>query len=422
MPVFFDANLGEEVELPDGLDPARQQQAMQRLYQQKQQQSQGTVLGFLGQTLAQAAQPRRQTYATISPAAAYAMTPQTFNAVLQSRQGVLDQLAQQDWASREKAAERQQQNAIQMKQDEMEQKRLMQQERYYGNSLKLQKMRYDNEQKRQAFQDRLEEDRRKREEAKAQQEEEQGKVVGGQNIVWNPETKTWIARPIAGYVDPVAARGGGSSSGRRGRGKGGKDDGEEVTAIPGWSRGVIAADGTQGWVNAETKQVMSDDAYAQQLAVANAWEKVYDPRVGHVYENRITGERRQPGGDAAGGSASKAGVGSSRSSSKEPQTAAEWVLENFKPIPGGTEEDDAAELQRLKKTAATLFPETQSAIPPMPQVVTRDAPSASTRTPGKSYAADGTEVPEGTPGSAKYLEDGTWGAPVPKPRRTRGGR
>lgn len=231
--IFFDQRLGAEVELPDGMDPQRQQRAIQSLYQQKQQeQMQG--LGFLGQTLVGAMQPQRQTYATVSPAAAYAMTPQGYEAHMARNQGVIDQQAQQDWASREKAQERQQQNAIEQKRAELEMKRDIQAEKYRSDQLKLQKMNYDNAQKDRDFQRKMREDeakeRKEAAESKMQQDLAQGELrsqpgVGNVNLVWDPASGAWINRPIQGLpgARSLAGTGGGGGGGgsRGGGGRGG---------------------------------------------------------------------------------------------------------------------------------------------------------------------------------------------------------
>ena len=95
MPVFFDQFLGAEVEFPDSMDPTKQQSALGELYRQRQQQQSYQNLGYLGQLIGgMGNQQRTIPRATVTPTAAFAMTPQALQSYMGQQQERLNQEAQ----------------------------------------------------------------------------------------------------------------------------------------------------------------------------------------------------------------------------------------------------------------------------------------------------------------------------------------
>ncbi len=416
MASFFDQFLGAEVELPDGMPAEQRQNALGQLYQQRRLQNAMQTLGYLGQTimgnggLTGQSAPRRP--APIDPRAAFVMTPQALQSYTRQQEEAYQADASRYDAQQNRAAENQRQNQILAAQERIEVKRQLQAEKDSADKFKLQKMQYDNLMADRQFREKQAADK-----AKAEEKEEQEKLKRGTvhtrsdgsmiNIYW--DGNQWNVRPVAGA--PALSQGyggGGSGGGSHGGGGGGsRGGGGEGVAVDSLA-GVIPTklpDGTTGYVNPETKQVMTKEQYAYQQKIDDAWEEKYSPKLGHVLYNTITQETRALGGGPdTGGSGGGTSPSSSRGS-KGPQTADEWVRENFKPVPGGTKEDDAAELQRLRGTAALMFPESQAnAIPPMPQIY--PVPKGFPNPEPPNTAAPRKAIVNGVPG---YVQsDGTF--------------
>lgn len=184
--MYFDRNLGAQIEFPATMPNERRNELVYGLYQQKQMDSM-RGLGFLGQTALGYVEPQQPTYATTSPAAAYAMTPEMYQAQMASQQDVLNRQAQESFIAKEKQKDRDERNAVELANQHAQLRRDLAAEKFRADQLKLEEARFDLEDKRQAF-----EERKAAREAKMREEELALKTRVFGHTVTNDDTQNWM--------------------------------------------------------------------------------------------------------------------------------------------------------------------------------------------------------------------------------------
>ena len=236
----------------------------------------------------------------ISRNAAAAMTPDAMRQTI----GVQQQAQQHGDQLRQRQVEQRARSQVDQERLRQQMRQQLQQEQDRATQLRVQKMHYDNVEKDREFRRKQQEDAQKRNEEAAKQKAQQGQLHMPSGMQYFPqEGGGYRAEPVPG-AQVGGARGGGSRGGQAP--SAGVPGIQPVSGLPGYTRGVIAPDGTQGWVHQDTGQMLTDQQYQQQAAIEAAWsDDIWDGQRRQYYkENRLTGERSypdMPGGDATGG-------------------------------------------------------------------------------------------------------------------------